>query len=391
MNAGARLASTRAPRRLPLPLLACACLAFAAAGATSLHLPSILQSRSGETKPTKRTSAASRAPRFVSTQTIPSRAAWAVSPRPGPGAGAIDGRSFSKPPGRAGGPMVSSRLIWKGPTEPSSHAATIVEVGHGEMLASWFAGDEENAPNVGIYTSRWKSISGWDRFPREVVPPYTRQRGLCGGTTDIKCKRMNSTWNPVLAAMPDGEVLLFYKIGPHPSEWQGRLKRSRDKGQKCRERSSQNREFNGLPTPNLLGFRPSILRFQSNPLGFPPLSATRPRPLPRGESGASSAWGHRTVEEQAPDNQRPHPLPDLHGVHQGSQEEVAVLGGGVSGCRPHVERARSGPIRRQYHPTEPLPRPLQAGPDGGAECDGLFSAGPARGGGGGGPSGPDTR
>jgi len=128
--------------------------------------------------------------------------------------------------------MVSSRLIWKGPTEPSSHAATIVEVGHGEMLASWFAGDEENAPNVGIYTSRWKSISGWDRFPREVVPPYTRQRGLCGGTTDIKCKRMNSTWNPVLAAMPDGEVLLFYKIGPHPSEWQGRLKRSRDKGQK---------------------------------------------------------------------------------------------------------------------------------------------------------------
>jgi alpha-L-rhamnosidase len=38
------------------------------------------------------------------------------------------------------------------------------------------------------------------------------------------------TWNPVLYQAPGGELLLFYKIGPKPSEWKCWLRTSKDNG-----------------------------------------------------------------------------------------------------------------------------------------------------------------
>lgn len=38
------------------------------------------------------------------------------------------------------------------------------------------------------------------------------------------------TWNPVLFQIPDGDLMLFYKVGPHPSNWWGMLMRSSDNG-----------------------------------------------------------------------------------------------------------------------------------------------------------------
>ncbi|MFM6976569.1 MAG: exo-alpha-sialidase, partial [Sphingobacteriaceae bacterium] len=38
------------------------------------------------------------------------------------------------------------------------------------------------------------------------------------------------TWNPVLYQIPNGNLLLFYKVGPKPSEWWGMLKQSADGG-----------------------------------------------------------------------------------------------------------------------------------------------------------------
>ena len=38
------------------------------------------------------------------------------------------------------------------------------------------------------------------------------------------------TWNPVLFAMPNGPLALFYKVGPSPSEWWGMVTASDDVG-----------------------------------------------------------------------------------------------------------------------------------------------------------------
>lgn len=98
---------------------------------------------------------------------------------------------------------------------PESHAATIVETPTG-LVASWFGGTKERNPDVGIWVSRQEN--GQWTAPVEVA------NGVVNETLRYP------TWNPVLYQVPGGELLLFYKIGPKPSEWQGWLRRSRDNG-----------------------------------------------------------------------------------------------------------------------------------------------------------------
>jgi predicted neuraminidase len=43
------------------------------------------------------------------------------------------------------------------------------------------------------------------------------------------------TWNPVLFQVPDGKLMLFYKVGPNPKEWWGMLKSSEDNGKSWSE------------------------------------------------------------------------------------------------------------------------------------------------------------
>lgn len=98
---------------------------------------------------------------------------------------------------------------------PSHHASTIVELSPGSFMASWFGGTFEGKPDVGIWVSRWSVGEGAWSEAKEVVAPH----GV-------------PTWNPVLFKRPsNGELLLFYKIGKHPSNWKGYLKRSSDDGQ----------------------------------------------------------------------------------------------------------------------------------------------------------------
>jgi predicted neuraminidase len=102
-------------------------------------------------------------------------------------------------------------FIFDDPPFASCHASTVVEVDGGRLLAAWFGGTEEGAPDVVIWLSEW-GRTGWSP-PRAVA-----------SDPEQPC------WNPVLFAASSGEVLLFYKAGPSPSQWSGLLKRSRDGG-----------------------------------------------------------------------------------------------------------------------------------------------------------------
>lgn len=108
-----------------------------------------------------------------------------------------------------------SEFIFQKAPFASSHASTIVETSKG-LVAAFFAGSDEGNKDVGIWLSR--NIQGRWASPVQVAD------GVQNKKLQYPC------WNPVLFQMPQGELLLFYKVGPKPSQWWGMLKRSKDAG-----------------------------------------------------------------------------------------------------------------------------------------------------------------
>lgn len=97
---------------------------------------------------------------------------------------------------------------------PSCHASTIAEIPEG-FIAAWFGGTAEKNADVGIWVSRFTN-GKWSK-------PEESANGIRGNNKRYPC------WNPVLYNSGD-EILLFYKVGPSPSEWWGELIISYDNG-----------------------------------------------------------------------------------------------------------------------------------------------------------------
>ncbi|MEW6207817.1 MAG: sialidase family protein [Acidobacteriota bacterium] len=111
--------------------------------------------------------------------------------------------------------VVLSEFIYESAPFPSCHASTIVETKSG-LLAAWFGGKMERSPDVGIWISR-RDKKGWSQVV-EVA------NGVQESGERFPC------WNPVLFRPARGPVLLFYKVGPSPSEWWGMMMTSTDDG-----------------------------------------------------------------------------------------------------------------------------------------------------------------
>lgn len=107
------------------------------------------------------------------------------------------------------------RFIYDRPPTPQCHATTLVETPAG-LAAAWFGGTHEKNKDVGVWFSRFVDGS-WSK-PLEVAD------GIQTEDFRFPC------WNPVLFQVPEGPLLLFYKVGPSPSAWWGMLKRSVDSG-----------------------------------------------------------------------------------------------------------------------------------------------------------------
>lgn len=119
--------------------------------------------------------------------------------------------------GQVGGPgLVRSEFIFETAPFPSCHASTIVEVPGGGLVAAWFGGTREGNPDVGIWLSRHENVR-W-------TTPVQVANGVVSPT------RRYPTWNPVLFLPKGGPLMLFYKVGPSPSEWWGMVMRSQDAG-----------------------------------------------------------------------------------------------------------------------------------------------------------------
>ena len=97
---------------------------------------------------------------------------------------------------------------------PSCHASTIAETSNG-LVAAWFGGTAEKNPDVCIWVSRF--TNGKWTIPVEVA------NGIQNKTLRYP------TWNPALYNTGK-EIILFYKVGPDPSEWWGEFITSTDDG-----------------------------------------------------------------------------------------------------------------------------------------------------------------
>ncbi len=93
----------------------------------------------------------------------------------------------------------------------SCHAATLVELEDGALLAAWFGGAHEGAPDVAIWGAK-KSAAGWSKPFELAREPHI------------------ATYNPVLFFSKDRTLWLYYKFGPSPSEWTGARRWSYDNG-----------------------------------------------------------------------------------------------------------------------------------------------------------------
>ena len=108
-----------------------------------------------------------------------------------------------------------AEFIYESAPFPSCHASTIVETKDG-LIAAWFGGSDEGNPDVTIWTAHRKGTN-WSA-PIEVAT------GVQTNGQRFPC------WNPVLFQSPSGPLLLFYKVGPKPSNWWGMLIKSDDAG-----------------------------------------------------------------------------------------------------------------------------------------------------------------
>lgn len=112
-------------------------------------------------------------------------------------------------------------FIFESAPFPQCHASTIAEATDGTLVAAWFGGTREKAPDVGIWVSR-RGQDGWSS-PVEVADGV--QYAKLDGTV-----HRHPCWNPVLFQPNNGPLLLFYKVGPDPQSWWGMLMTSDDHG-----------------------------------------------------------------------------------------------------------------------------------------------------------------
>lgn len=114
--------------------------------------------------------------------------------------------------------LLADEFLYEEASFPQCHGATIAETPNGDLVTSFFGGTRERNPDCCIWVCRKeKGSEGWTA-PVEVA------NGILSPTERKAC------WNPVLFQIPDGELLLFYKIGKSVADWSGWVKRSSDNG-----------------------------------------------------------------------------------------------------------------------------------------------------------------
>ena len=112
--------------------------------------------------------------------------------------------------------VTRSGFIFETAPYPQCHASTIVQTRDGALAAAWFGGTHERHPDVEIWFARMEG-ERWGT-------PISVATGVQPDGSRLP------TWNPVLFQPREGDLQLFYKVGPTPQDWWGMVLTSGDGG-----------------------------------------------------------------------------------------------------------------------------------------------------------------
>jgi alpha-L-rhamnosidase len=119
--------------------------------------------------------------------------------------------------------IVEAQFLFEKASFRSCHASTIVET-QDNFISAYFAGTDEGNKDVGI----WISIKSKDSATWSV--PVEVANGIQFSRLPSNEQKRHPCWNPVLYQADNGQLLLFYKVGPTPASWWGMLTVSNNQG-----------------------------------------------------------------------------------------------------------------------------------------------------------------
>ncbi len=128
--------------------------------------------------------------------------------------------------------ILKKEFLYDRTSFPECHASTIVELPNGDLLSAFFGGTKEKNPDCCIWVCRKRKKASTWTAPKKVVDGiYCDLIRTAFSKSDIETGvKRKACWNPVLFQVPNGELLLFYKIGSNVADWTGWLVRSKDNG-----------------------------------------------------------------------------------------------------------------------------------------------------------------
>ena len=124
-------------------------------------------------------------------------------------------------------PITTNEFLYKRASFPECHSASIVETRKGDLVATYFGGTKERNPDVCIWVSR-KPKGALDWTEPQLVADGV---GIINGNEpSSEPGQREACWNPVLFETPNGELQLYFKIGPNVAGWKGWRVTSKDGG-----------------------------------------------------------------------------------------------------------------------------------------------------------------
>lgn len=103
-------------------------------------------------------------------------------------------------------PAFEERFVFHQDLTSFAHSPALAEIADGRLLAIWYGGSREGAPDVSLYGSRFDPAEENWTTPEVVTTPSATQR-------EIR-RYVRTLGNPALWSAPDGQLWLFYVASP---------------------------------------------------------------------------------------------------------------------------------------------------------------------------------